>query len=214
MQEKTLRERADDAFAGDDAREFADTYIGLVIASWREVQGSLRRTSMLLALIIVAFLVLHRAERIELSLLGIKVTDLSAILALLPAVASYFLYELVVLTDARARHRDVVAAVTGVRYPDLLQSNLHVLMEPGIGLVWGTTWQWHLREKPAGWRFKALERMALGLALLMVVAPVLFFAFAYLELFRDERVGTLPIVASLAFTIFNVVRAGLYVSDW
>jgi hypothetical protein len=210
---KSLASRVRDSFEEDEMRGLADHYLELILSNWRDVQAAMRRTVVLLVVLILGFLVLVRAEGAEVAVVGIKVTDLSAILAVLPAVVSHLLYDFVVLANTRAIFRDTVDALTGLTYPSLHRNELEVLMGPASTMIWGSAAQIQLRTREPGRTFAILRAMSLALLLAVLLVPLLFFGYAYWELFVGDRADLLPAAASLAFTVFSATRAVLTLLD-
>ncbi len=182
MPVKELHDRVADGFARDETREFADKYLELVLTSWRDVQAAMRRTGVLLVLLMVVFLVLVKAERIDLSVVGIKVTNLSAALSVLPAVVSFLLAEFLLLGTTWAVYRDTFTAVVNKSYEDLSHNDLEVLMAPATTLIWGWSPSMVLRSEEPGAPDAILQKMSIFTGLVILLSPLLFFLYAYWEL--------------------------------
>jgi hypothetical protein len=210
---RSLRDRVEEAFDDERAREFGTTYIERILDTWQSVDRSLRRTVVLLAVAATAFQLLISANVTSVSFGPFKLADVSFATALIPALASYLLYEFVVLFTTSYRFAQLHGELVRKLHPTLYNNDLEFPLYPSVLSFWGDDAWRYVRENEEGWAGKVLYRAttAIGVGLLIAVGG--FLVYAYWQLFDDSRASRLLIWGGLIFTLINVLRAVLTVAD-
>jgi hypothetical protein len=213
MAYKPLEKRVEAGFAKDGDREFGDQYLELILQTWRELQGALRRTVTGLVLLVVAFFILADADAVEFTLGPVKLTGVGGALVLAPAVASYLVYEHVILITATWRYAALRSAIIQQLHPNLYAEDLESPLMPGFASAWGNEPWRRIREGEPGRLGNALENLGPIIGLSLMLGGVGFLGYAYWHLFDEPDVGELAVACSLVFATFNVIRAGLTLFD-
>jgi hypothetical protein len=212
---RTLEERIQAAFdptTGDIA--FGEKYLELVYANWCAIASSLRRTSVLIVTLMVAFLSLAHTRNTQFTLGPIRLTNVASVLVLVPAIVSLLTYEFFVLGTARIRYRDAVRALIRLLHPSVWEHGLGLLLEPPTTSLWSEEGVLTLRESDAGVASKLVRLSGIGLLSALIVAAVSFLVYAYVILYGDAQASTVAVSASLLFAIFNGTRGLLVLIDF
>lgn len=209
---KPLSQRVADGFAAPETRAFGEKYLELVLAGWTEIETALRRTIILIVVLVVAFLLLADAKTTEFDLGPLTLSDVTGVLTLVPAIVSFLYFEFVVLLTAGVRYRRVRDALVENLHPDLYENDLEKMLFPPVTSVLGFN-RWRLPTTPGGAIAKTVEILAVGTGLLLFFGALGFLVYAYQDLLANEEADTAAVTVSAVFASFNVVRAFLMLSD-
>lgn len=213
MESIFVQGKVEDAFQGTTRDEFGQKYLELLYGNWSEMARTLRRTVLLSVLMVISFLLLDHAKSAELAVGPLKTDNVAAVLTVLPAATSFFLFEAIDLTLAGSYYRDVANAVIKNLYPSVYKNHLQLLLMPGTTFAWGAGFEANLAPRGSG--KIAIARIAMGLVVILavVVSMLVFLAYAYIRLYGNDHTNFLAVSASLIFAVFNVTRAGLHVVE-
>jgi hypothetical protein len=213
MQFKTISERVENAFCDSDAKAFGDRYLDIVLQTWRDVAVALRRTGIVLALLIAAFLLLFGAQESTISVGPFQIDDLSAVLVLMPALVAHLLYEFVALVIAFNVYDQLRLHVVRHLHPTVESNDLESAIAPGSPSFWGQDSWRLLRTKPPG-LLKPIEN-GITAAILgaIVIGCAGFVVDAYVRLPSRPHVNDVELVLSALFALFALLRMALLVVD-
>jgi hypothetical protein len=209
---KTLRDRVEAGFGDRDSAQFAEKYLDLVIATWREISTQLRRTSLLIVVLAVATELLLSADVKEVTFGPLKVSDVSFLTVILPAVVAYLLHDCVTLIDASNRFDALRGEIARKLYRPLWENDLEFFITPGTLNVWGVHAWDSVRLSDTPVRQKIREAMSVLVALALLLGAVVYVVSVFVRLL-DSGQGDALLWGSMAFAAFNLVRAGLALSE-
>ena len=214
MPAKAIEERIKAAFhSGSPDHEFGEKYLDLLYANWCAVARALRRTSVLLVGLVVAFLSLAYARNTEFTLGPLRLTNISSVLVLVPAIVSLLAYEFFVLGTARIRYRDTIRALVQLLHPSVSENDLQLLLEPPTASLWSDEGWLKLRESEPGIASKLIGWGGNVVLFSLVLGTLAFLVYAYVTLYENSHANTLGVTASLVFAVFNGVRGVLVLAD-
>jgi len=214
MAGESISHRVTAAFGDDASPDFAQKYLEWVLTNSREIQASLRRTGTLLVSLVALFLLLIGAKHAQVTLGPLKLSETSSVLALLPAMASYLLVDMLTLLSMSNRYGDLRICVFRHLHAKAAAQGLGSALSPPVPSLWGHAPMLDLTNAPRNTRIKnVLENMATAVGLAIVVGAVLFMLYAYVRLFELHGVSEPLLWASLCFAAFNLLRAVLLVYE-
>ncbi len=214
MTVKTLSARVEDAFSDEDAVEFGDKYLELVLDAWKGIAATLRRTTILLLVSAVAFQLLISADVKEFSFGPLKLKDIAFAPALIPVVASFLLVDFVLLVNASRQHLNARTYVMRKLYPAIERNDLDYLISPPTVLLWGFGYSQALRSNEPGGSWRTFHWLTMAIGGLMLFSGPLFLGYAYWELFRYDDASRTLVWAGLIICVVNVVRASTLFWDY
>jgi len=192
-------------------RGWADRYLERLIDNTNVLSERLRRTTALIILLLGAFVVFSGAKTTEVTVGPFKLTNVSAVLTLIPAIVSYLYFEFVITGLARAQARDITNALLAGLYPEFSWNHLVETLDTATLQVFGE--ESRLRAKPPNRASKVIDKLTDLHAYGLLFGALAFIAYAYVHLFNDPKAKTYVVVASLAFAAVNVARAVLRLVD-
>jgi hypothetical protein len=209
MAGKSVHKSAEEAFDAETKAAFGDTYLQLIYSNWSDSVRTLRRTVLMLVLVVVGFLVLNNAESGAVELGPLRVDNLSAVLTLIPAVASYLLFEVVDLVIADHYYKEAASAPMKMIHPSIYAHDLELFLEPATGFAMGAGPTTSLKPNSSGTLPELREFCEMIVIAALIFGVLGFVGFAFLDLYGNDHTSTLAVSASLLFSFFNLVRAGL-----
>jgi hypothetical protein len=205
--EKALSARIQDAFGEPAAREFGDKYLARVVQSSDVIAQSLRRTVILVAGLVVAFLLLAGAETAEFDLGPLKVTSVPSVLTLIPAVVGMLYYDVFLLLSLSHRCRVLRDSLIKTLHPTVFDEDLEVFLgTPTTNPLGGHRWL-DIRVTPEGWPARVQVPLRYAFDLVLLFGGLAFLVYAYWHLFDDGDTSTWAVVGSLVVSAVSVVRA-------
>jgi hypothetical protein len=208
-----VRERVEAAFADEDEHAFGERYLDHVLERWTGIEAALRRNVLLIVLLVVAFLLLEGGETSEFSLGPFKVTDVSSVLTLVPAVVSFLYYEWAELISARGRYALLRYEVFRKLHPVAHEKQLGAALAPPTISVWGDhPWE-RLRYRERGRAYFLLEKCGMVVTVGILLGAIAFPIYAYATLFEDSQTDPMALTLSLVFTLFNLARTAFTIAD-
>lgn len=212
MPSAAITKKADRAFDDPSTHEFGEKYLELLHGNWSEIMRSARRAVFLAVLLVLSFFLLDPAKTATIKLGPLETSNIAAVLVLLPAIISFLLFEAIDLTLASIYYREAVEATLKKLYPKVYDNQLGLFLEPApTFFAWGGGSNLTL-QKDAGKLSRILENAASAALFITWGAALVFFGYAYLTLFEHSDVHLAVLIASLLFTLFNVMRATLQIS--
>jgi hypothetical protein len=194
---------ADIAKAMDDQKSsaYADEYLDVLTANWRELKSTVRKTLASLLVGAAAFELIRTAKLREATIAGLKISDFASIERFLPLVVMYMGFQLLVHRTTTVYYQRIHTEIHKRLHPQLWERKLHVALPPAANLWWDPSTLAY-----ASGRQGATAR---GLGQVWLAATVLallgFEVFAYEQLF--ERYGMdFLVLLSLALAILVLTR--------
>jgi hypothetical protein len=209
----TIEQRIDEAFEGDVRDQFGLRYLEMLQANWADLVKTLRRTVLLIALLIVSFFLFDHARTGELAIGPFKTENLAALLTLIPAAVSYLFFEFIDLMRVGSYYECVARGLVKSLFPSVSTSRLDLLLWPvtsfavGLGAGFGL---FRAENRKIG---RVNERTNLLAAALLVVGILAFLPYSFARLYGSGHTNAIAVSASLAFTAFNVARGYLVIFD-
>lgn len=214
MAVKPAAARIRDAFAQNEAaREYGESYLDHLIENTNAAAEAVRRSAGLVIGAVIAFFLFSGAKTTEVSLGPLKLTGVSAVLTLIPALASFFFYEYVANAYARLRYEMVKDEVVAELYPALYRNDLEQLLSPPTLQAWGSEPSQLLPSTHLGLESKVLDLLGDAVILGIAIGIVAFLSDAYVRLFSDAKTNVYAVSASAAFAAVNLIRAFLTVLE-
>jgi hypothetical protein len=202
-------QRAYDAFGDDDA-EKAQRFLDIIMASWKDISGSIRRVLLLIMLLIAAF---------ELSLIPAAVKSLvigplsfgntSLVRVYIPVLFSYLVYYEVILSEKWSDHADLYRTILYRFQPKLAKSLLMLTVHPIVPGPWDLS---EFSDVYDYSRFSKSERFdhTVGFAatfFAFLIFPLAFDVQAYYELVNKYGAHNISIIVS-------IILSSLLVTLW
>ncbi|MCZ2810231.1 hypothetical protein O2W15_02165 [Modestobacter sp. VKM Ac-2979] len=192
------------AFEDARASGYEEAFLSEAITNWRECEKSINKTTTVLVLTsAVAELVLRGAAS-ELSIAGIKVTQLVVVYSALPVVIAYLYSSLMFLCAESSMNQTAFDAVMTVRQPTLWRANLErLLYPPNMTFIAGD----RLRHGfPRGSKLGKLVDWALGArAILLIILPIAFISYMFVRLFDKMGASNVAVWISLCLSVILVL---------
>lgn len=208
MRHIPLRERFDNAFAqGDD--EYARQYLSLLIENWREVARALRRTTMLIAALMVGFVLLEGSKNAQVTLGPLKQANIWAVLTLVPALIAILNYECVSLFAAFAMYRETTSELVRVIRPSVRDNDLEMMLAPPTLSLFGAlrgNWEDVHQSAPSLAR-AVLTTTSLAILTVLILGSIGFLGYAYLQLYTSQRISPIAVSVSFVVAVLYSIRA-------
>jgi hypothetical protein len=208
MATKRLAERITNAFPRDDPKseEFASWTLNVVLSEWRDVAMAMRRSVLLMFLLIVAFQLLITANVAELTLGPFKVKDLTIAQALVPAVVAYAFYEFIVLTGVAYRLRGAREHLIRVLHPHIYDEDLEHIFSPGALSFTQHVHTKEIRSRQVGLAARLWSIASTGIAIAAIFGVLVFLVYAYLMLYQRDS-STVLVSTSALFSAVVIIAA-------
>jgi|SRR5215471_3202162 len=177
-----LLQRLPDSFDSATAEQ-AQAYLDALREVWRDVSAAISRNSWIVVLLLVVYQLAGRGTISTITVFGVAVAHLKDLRVFVPTIASYILYEQILLVErwmeSAATHRFLVRKLS----PKIQEEGFDVLLIPRLPALSNLA---QSRSKLAETRSRNIRGIAqyfLALSLLALVP--LFDAFALIQLSRD-----------------------------
>jgi hypothetical protein len=206
---KPLGDRVAEAFEDEDVRAFGDKYLDHLLTSAQAIADALRRTSTFVVVLILVFFLLANARTAEFTFGPLKLTNVAAVLTLIPAVVSFLSYEFIVLLHAGNRYEKLKDATIAVLFPGLYQNDLEDSLSPVTTQAWGAHRGLGLRSVEKGWMASVLDESIWIVGAAIIFGTLGFLVYAYVHLFQEPKAHDVVVAVSLVFAACNVGRAVL-----
>jgi hypothetical protein len=211
-----LGSRVRAAFDADLLLNYGQSYLDALLAIWRELVHSLRKTLLLLAALMLAFLLLQGAKNAQFALGPLRLTNVAAVLTLIPILVSALIYEFVILMVAQKRYRDTITETVRLLHPSLYEYGLdHMLYAASNHFVVATAGRWEqMRTTRPGLANKVLELTGLASLSCLTFGAFGFLIYAYSHLFADSHANAIAVSVSAAIAlVFFIQTAALLVDS-
>jgi hypothetical protein len=203
-----LRERVQRGFDEEMIGAFGQRYLEALLTTWRELMQSLRRSTLLLAALITGFVLLKGAKTGEVALGPLRLTNISEVLTIVPALVSLLAYESVSLICAQALYRNMVGEMVRLMYRRLYDCDLEYLLAPTTVMLFGggaRNWE-QLRATKEGFA-QGILKVTSGLIIGAITGGALgFLYYAYKYLYADSHTAGLTVSISLAVAALFALR--------
>jgi hypothetical protein len=141
-----------DALRADGRADVVKGFVDALRESIRDGHASIRRALVSGILFAMLFLVVEGSEKVEVQILGFKVTDVALIAKVLPAVVAYLAYDAFFSIALVGRMRETLAAALPVLSPELGNVNAHRLLYPPTPSIMGESFHFGPERRPKLWR--------------------------------------------------------------
>jgi hypothetical protein len=195
------------AFEDDNSPESANAFLGEALTSWRDCEKSINRTTALLVLACGAAELIIRGSTSELSLAGLKITELGVALYVLPVLVAYLYSSLMALAAESSMNEIAFQTVFLALHPKLADAHLERLLYPAnMTFFAGDRLRHGFGTKS---RLRKLVDLSFGARpLVLIVLPVLYEIYLLIRLFG--RLGLTNVLLWSAAVLSGVlVAAGL-----
>jgi hypothetical protein len=202
----SLSERVREAFSADQTENFSERFIEYLLSNWRQAEEKLRTTTLLLLLSACGFELLVRADVSELTLAGAEIRDLTFVVKVLPAIYSYFLYEVASYSLATLNYQRLFNAVLEQLHPALRREGFNEYLEPAVVSLWG---EWSLTGAAQGAAASAVN-VTIGLKRrLFVLVALVIWGYMVFRLVSDFSQPDLVVIVSLLGSALSMLHAAL-----
>jgi hypothetical protein len=201
MPQSPLSERFKQAFPPEATASFGNQYLEMLLQNLRETDKGIRYVTAAVIFLIFTFELFARAAVSEISLGPVKLSELSLIHRLLPALAAYFLFELVSLYDLRSRGAHVFYAGIAKFYPDVYATDLEAYLLPSSPTVFGDSRFLDSEHSTA----KIQKFLNYVIATVLILGTLIFIASALYRLFgifgRADPIVWISSVVSVVYAV-------------
>ncbi|WP_238009028.1 hypothetical protein KZZ52_20780 [Dactylosporangium sp. AC04546] len=123
--------------AGEDLRddEARQKYLDRLIAEWQSVETAMRKAYFTLLLLAAAYALVRLKNVSELSLGPVKLSKVDPVRIFIPALMSYFTYQVAALFCCSAAFERVFYGITSKFHPGLFKTDLDMLMMPSANSI-------------------------------------------------------------------------------
>jgi hypothetical protein len=179
--------------------------LSILLENIREIDRQLTRGILTGNLLVAALILEVNAEVNEISLFGLKITNLSSIELILPPIISYLYFSCWTLVSGRRILEAVFDAFVKILYPELFRINLELQLRPPQSFkIYNGLAQW----LPNRARFFTTSTMFPDFSVLIISVPVIC-AYVYYPHFLHRSYNWATVV-SAAFSLACILKA--YVS--
>ena len=213
MAVKKLSQRVDDAFDDAGAQRFADKYLDSVLESYQSAADGLRRTVILVAVLVLAFFLLEHAKSGAFEIGPLHLSNVAAVLTLIPAILSLQYIELAALATAGMRLEKLRDALFARLYPSIARESLDKMLGPVRLQAWGEVGWREVRTTEESRITRTLDVLDAVAFSTIFLGALAFTVYAFGHLFHDPKASTVTVAISLGFTVVNMVRAALLLWD-
>jgi len=197
------------AFDETTLKAFGPKYLDSLLAGWRDAVETMRRDQLLIGALVIGFLLLANAKNAAFTLGPLRLTNLSAVLTLTPALVALLGYEWLESTVTQAAYRAAVRELLYLMHPTIVEYNLESFLTPPViqlmGAV-GPSWM-KLRTRPRNTWEAVAARTALSILFGLVLGFAVFLVFAYEHLFLDPHADVIAVSVSLGVSLLFVGRS-------
>jgi hypothetical protein len=206
---KPLDDRLRDGFDPHTLDKFGLRYLEAIIESWRESEQTMRRTLAFAGLLVVIFFLLTHAKTAEVTLGPLKLTNVAAILILIPTLVAFLGHEWMELLCAAERYESVSEGLTRLLAPSLHENDLDVLLAPPVvhpyGRLADRSWM-EIRSSAKPASRKTLEFITYLVVVVVLLGSIAFLVYSYIYLYGDPHANAVPVSIGLAVTAVYAVR--------
>lgn len=200
---KSITERINSAFDSLESDESKSNYIQAVRASLEDIETKLQANLKIVLVGMVAFELVVRASLSELSLGPIKITDLSMVQKILPAVVAYFYNQIISLYAIRILARQVHDRAIKYTARSIYENDLEYFTLPH---------SWFLTEdimkQYTG--IKLFTIITIPVKFATVVAPIAFLVYAYYQNFRISGSSDILVWSSLIASVILAIQGAMF----
>jgi hypothetical protein len=209
---KKLKQRIIDSFPEGD-REGAKQYLDWIRSALTDVSANLRRSVMLMILLMAVFEFIIQSRRSSFTLAGFSVAEGSIVLKFIPALVAYLYLQSFVYSHRAAVLRDAFADTLARWSPEAEKNDLGFLLRPVHTLFWSEGWPTSEENRL---RIDEVERRTsfVFMAIIMI-GSLIFLTQAYYVLFPDRALANYVLWStSLSITLYCLVATLWYISSF
>ena len=208
MKHIALADRVAAAFDKETADAYGDQYLDAVVQNWREIARAMRRSLLVIVALMAGFFLLQNAKNTEITLGPLKLTNVSAVLTVIPALVAVLGYEVLAGFFAYVLCRDTITALMKVLHPSIHENDLQLLLvPPTTSLIGGVGSSWEdLRNTAPGMEEKVLVVTSTGIFVAIVIGGFAFFGYSYIHLYADRHANMVAVSVSCLAAAVYVVR--------
>ena len=207
-----IGDQIEDAFKEDAIdSDGLTSYLTELLVNWRQAEVALSRTISFILLSSAAFELLTRGVASEVSVIFLKITNATPLIAaVLPVVVAYLTLNLALLIDDITLYSIIHHFIMRLRFPNLHENNMHVALRPPRAVF--------TAGRFAFGRGASVNRVArTTIALIQIgthlILPVSFVVYAYVRLLVTRGLGDVLVWMSLGISIILVLAAILLFFD-
>lgn len=212
--DRSIRDRVEAAFDPELAASYGDAYLDAIVTTWRELSHGLRRTTLQITLLILVFVLLEGARSVQFDLGPLRLTNVSALLTLIPALVAILSYELVALELAQRVYSVAVSEVMRAVHRPVYEQDLEFLLAPAtIHPMGGSGRDWEALHAGNGRLHETVARTDNLVWAAIVFGTFGFLVYSYLHLYADRHANAIAVSVSLAVALVFAARAWALVLD-
>jgi hypothetical protein len=209
---ETLKGRVRRAFVSEaesyeHANQAAIEYLAELRSRMKDLSEGIRRTAVLLLLVAAVFQLLDQAAVVGLQAGPFRISDLSIIQRVLPAIFAYLIYEMAVLGVRYLYSINVAIEISKLFQPSIRSSKLDVLLNPQGSPLFGPM-LWHRSQSR---EYRLVSKFMLVLRLGSVLLPPIIEIYAYYRLFEAFGLKDAIVWLSALVSLGLIMFAGLVV---
>jgi hypothetical protein len=210
---KSLERRVLDSFQGDQSAVEAKEYSEKVYAAWRDVSASLRRSALLIFLLMAVFeLLVYQRTSSLISIGSFTIINAPIVQIVLPAAIAFIIYDGYRLTVRWLRLQWVYRTLMEVFAQKQSDNDLDILLAPSLPSLWGIgATSWSAKMVTGADRFMFYVNLIVS-PTLMIVVPIAFDCQAYYRLIQKFGYHNLLLWVSIVITALLGVCTAVYVA--
>ena len=196
---------ADDKLTREDVQYVYDQ----ILNTYRATAHRLARDCIALVLFAVLFALLATQDLTEVELFGLKLSKFTLILLTIPVVESLLNLRIITNFTVVTICESAIYEFGTQHYSTLHPSKLDELLSPSLNV--SPTMDNEFYRLGIGRRI--LKMMAIAEVLVVLLIPIVFTVWAYIQLFASPNIGVIPTLISLALTLALVLLGILLLTN-
>jgi hypothetical protein len=205
----SIDERVRKAFDSGTLEKFGLRYLEAIIESWREAEQNMRRAVAFAGILVVIFFLLAHAKNAEVTFGPLKLTNVAAVLTLIPTLVAFLGHEFAERNASSERYEAVCGALVNLLAKSIRENDLDNLLAPEVvhpmGRVEGRSWQnIQLGGSRAAYAVMDVTKY-IGIAVVFL-GSIAFLVYAYVYLYGDRHASSAAVSIALAITAVYVIR--------
>lgn len=207
---KSVRDRVRDSFSGDKKEQDAEKYVEWLLETLRATGKSIRRSAVVMLLLMATFELILTLKVAEVSIGIIKISQAGVLLTFIPAAVMYFLLELVIVECREEEYLDALSQAMAIWNPKAEANDLDTILVGYGNLYWNTRSLYSLHQSISP--SSRVERVISVILIFGAVLGVLAFeVHAFVALFNALHAGSVLLWINLAVSSALFVGFVVYV---
>lgn len=207
---KPMRKRTLDAFGGATLDKYGIRYLEAIMENWRDAEATMRRTLAFAGVLVVIFFLLAHAKNAEVSFGPLKLTNVAAVLTLIPTIVAILGNEWCDLGGNCEAYERVWDNLIARLMPSIYDNDLDVLLFPPTVHAFGRwadrSWQ-GVRATPEQAAALLLSTTRYLVAFVVFLGSIAFFVYAYIYLYGDRHADPAAVTVGLGVTTVFALRS-------